>query len=145
MAQIIYLNNLPNPERKLKAGLITTSDNEDDIPHQELAVDHTSEPIRKLEDIEKISNYLLSNGRYRDYMLFIVGINFGLRVSDLRQLRFCNLINNDLTFKETFPILEIKTRNTRRNRHNRYITINNAVIQAVTTYLEHTPGVSLND
>lgn len=148
MSQIFYLNNnytVTNPERKLKSGLISVSTSEDSAPSQELAVDRTSEPIRKIEDIERISTYLLSNERYRDYMLFIVGINFGLRVSDLRQLRFCNLINNDLTFKDTFPILEIKTKNTRKKKHNRYITINNAVIQAVTLYLEHTSGVNLDD
>ena len=64
-------------------------------------------------------------------MLFIVGINFGLRVSDLIRLRFATLINEYLTFKTKFPILEIKTRNTRKVKKNRYITINDAVMDAV--------------
>ena len=93
----------------------------------------------------RISEYLISKKRYRDNMLFIVGINFGLRVSDLRSLRFSNLINDNLTFKNTFPIFEQKTRNTRKRKHNRYITINTAVIEAVTLYLEHTDDVSLSD
>ena len=78
-------------------------------------------------------------------MLFIVGINFGLRVSDLRLLRFSNLINDNLTFKSSFPVFETKTRNTRKHRKNRYITINTAVVEAVTMYLEHTQGVCLSD
>lgn len=105
--------------------------------HIELANEHTSEPIKSLDDITRISSYLINNERYRDNMLFIVGINFGLRVSDLLQLRFCQLINNDLTFKTTFPILEKKTKNTRKVRRNRYITINEAVMDAITLYLEH--------
>lgn len=39
------------------------------------------EPIRSLEDIEKIKN-LLKNHK-RDYLLFCFGINTGLRISDI--------------------------------------------------------------
>ena len=112
---------------------------------QELAEEHTSEPIKNMDDITRISEYLIRHERYRDNMLFIVGINFGLRVSDLRALRFSNLINSNLTFKETFPVFEKKTRNTRKRKKNRYITINSAVVDAVTLYLEHTQNVSLSD
>lgn len=108
-------------------------------------VEHASEPIKSLEDIYRISKYLIDNKRWRDNMLFIVGINFGLRASDLRQLRFSDIINDNLTFKESFPVFEIKTRNTRKRKKNRYITINKAVIEAVTLYLQHTSNVSLSD
>ena len=33
----------------------------------------------------------------------------------------------------------------RKRKRNRYITVNTAVIEAVTLYLEHTPGISLSD
>lgn len=111
----------------------------------EVVANHTSEPIKSMDDLIRISKYLIAHKRYRDNMLFIVGINFGLRVSDLRELRFGNLINDNLTFKESFPVFEKKTRNTRKKRKNRYITINQAVIDAVYLYLENTPGVTLSD
>ena len=85
------------------------------------------------------------NKRYRDNMLFIVGINFGLRASDLRALRFSNIINDNFTFKDSFAVFEKKTRNTRKKKKNRYITINEAVMDAVTLYLQNTPNVSLSD
>lgn len=103
----------------------------------EIANEHTSEPIKNLKDIDRISDYLITNGRYRDNMLFILGINFGLRISDLLQLRFAQLISDDFVFKTTFPILEKKTRNTRKVQRNRYISINNAVMDAITLYLQH--------
>lgn len=106
----------------------------------ETAQEHTSEPIKDIDDINRISQYLISNERYRDNMLFIVGINFGLRVSDLVQLRFCQLINNDYSFKTSFPVLEKKTKNTRKVQKNRYITINEAVMDAVTLYLQNNPS-----
>ena len=139
--QIINVDTLKQ-NRRLSAGMIAPAQEHVD---QELAAEHTSEPIKSMDDIMRISEYLVEKERWRDYMLFIVGINFGLRASDLRLLRFSNLINDNLTFKDSFPILEKKTKNTRKHRRNRYITINTAVIEAVTTYLEHTPGVSLSD
>ena len=125
----------------LSADLITPTEFE----AYEIAADHTSEPIKDLSVIEDISKYLISKNRYRDNMLFIVGINFGLRVSDLRLLKFSHIIDSNLRFRETFPVLELKTKNTRKVRHNRYITINTAVVEAVTLYLENTPGVRLSD
>lgn len=116
-----------------------------DTIRTDLAPEHTSDPIKNIDDIFRISEYLINEKRYRDNMLFILGINFGLRVSDLRMLKFANLINENLTFKDNFPVFEQKTRNTRKRKKNRYITINHAVIEAVTLYLENTKGVSLSD
>ena len=132
---VIDVKLVANSRRRLSYGLIQPAEEE---VHIEIAGEHTSEPIKSIEDIDRVSNYLLSNGRYRDNMLFIVGINFGLRVSDLIQLRFSQLIDNNYTFKTTFPILEKKTKNTRKVKKNRYISINSAVMDAVTIYLEHT-------
>lgn len=138
----IDVDKLQANPKKLQAGLITEA--KEDVT-QELAPEHTAEPIKSMDDIMRISQFLISHGRWRDNMLFIVGINFGLRVSDLRLLRFSNIINDNLTFKDTFPVFEQKTRNTRNRKKNRYITINTAVIEAVTLYLKNTPGVSLSD
>lgn len=128
--------------RQIQSGLIAPA--AEHVADDTLA-DHSADPIKSMDDIMRISRFLISNGRYRDNMLFIVGINFGLRVSDLRMLRFCNLINDNLTFKETFPVFEKKTRNTRKKKKNRYITVNTAVMEAVTLYLEHTDNVTLSD
>ena len=128
--------------RRLNAGLIAPSK---ESVTDDVAPDHSADPIKDLDDIFTISKYLISRRRYRDNMLFIVGINFGLRISDLRMLRFSNLINDNLTFKDTFPVFEKKTRNTRKKKMNRYITVNAAVMEAVTLYLEKTEGVCLSD
>ena len=141
-SQPIDLTTLKSNTRKLQAGLIAPP--VEDTSY-EVAIDHAAEPIKDMNDIIKVSEFLVNTGRYRDNMLFIVGINFGLRVSDLLSLRFSHLINEDLVFRDCFPILEQKTKNTRRHKKNRYITINQAVIESVTLYLENTPGVTLSD
>lgn len=101
--------------------------------------EHAAEPIKSLDDIQRITDYLVSKERYRDNMFFVCGINFGLRVSDLSHLVFANLIDDQCCIRKTFPVLEKKTRNTRKVKKNRYLTINDAVVDAVTLYLEHHP------
>lgn len=120
--------------RQLDGGLIRPAEHDVITPTAE---EHDAEPIKRIEDIDRISSYLIEQGRYRDNMLFVVGINFGLRVSDLRKLMFTDLIDDNFCFKHSFPVLETKTRNTRKVRRNRYLTINDAVVDAVTLYLQH--------
>lgn len=152
MAQIINFHNIEPDQidmsalltnkRKLQAGLISPAVED---TNREIADDHAADPIKDMKDIFRISEYLINQKRYRDNMLFIVGINFGLRVSDLLVLRFADLINTDCSFKDSFAIIEKKTSNTRRIKRNRYISINTAVIESITMYLENTPGVRLSD
>ena len=152
MNTIISLDKLQNPvidfrqlkvnNRRVDSNLLSPAQ---EVVSTPLAPEHTSEPIKNMADIDRISKYLIASKRYRDNMLFIVGVNFGLRASDLRMLRFSNLINENLVFKDSFPVFEKKTRNTRKRKKNRYITINDAVVEAVTLYLRNTPNVSLSD
>lgn len=138
----IDVSILQNPDRRLDTGIIQAAEEE---AVYEIAPDHAADPIKSVEDIFRISSYLIENGRYRDNMLFITGINFGLRISDLLVLRFSNLIGDNLVFRDKFPVFEKKTRNTRKKKKNRYITINDAVIESVTLYLRNTPNVKLSD
>lgn len=138
----ISINAIRENMKRLDAGLIQPAT--EDVSF-ELAAEHTAEPIKDMDDINRITRFLIESGRYRDNMLFIIGINFGLRVSDLRLLRFSHLINENFVFKDSFAILEKKTKNTRKHQKNRHITINTAVIEAVTLYLENVSEVKLSD
>lgn len=146
MENILHIDFAPStddrPRIKVDPALLSPAVESTDY---ELAAEHASDPIKSLEDIERISKWYIDNGRYRDNMLFILGINFGLRISDLLTLRFSHLIDDSLRFKTTVPIFEKKTRNTRRVKKNRYVTINRAVVEAITLYLNHTPNVCLSD
>lgn len=66
------------------------------------------QPIREKEKIEATKRALLDSG-YRDYMLFVVGINTGLRISDLLQLQVA-----DVRDKTHVTITEGKTEKTKR-------------------------------
>jgi len=129
----------PTPANRLSSGVLLPPSGE--LQPRETAGEHTSEPIKSLNDIARVSEFLIQHQRYRDNMLFILGINFGLRVSDLRELRFCDLLEEatgGFVFNRSFPILELKTKNTRKVQRNRHITINEAVKNAVGLYLHNT-------
>lgn len=139
---VIDVKRLTVQTRKLKQGLIAPAQ----VEHEDkLADEHDAEPIKSIDTINEISDFLVMNKRYRDNMLFIVGINLGLRVSDLRLLRFDHLITDSFVFRDSFDILEKKTEGTRKHQRNRKLSINDAIIEAVTLYLENTPGTSLSD
>lgn len=61
------------------------------------------EPIREKEKIEKVKRILKKNGS-RDFLLFILGINSGLRISDILKLKVSDVLN-----KEYIAIREQKT------------------------------------
>lgn len=50
------------------------------------------EPIRDREKIEEMKTELLKSG-YRDYLLFVMGINTGLRISELLDLKVKDVKN----------------------------------------------------
>lgn len=66
------------------------------------------EPIRDPEKLREIKEYLLHKS-YRDYFLFVFGINSGLRISDILPLRVM-----DVKFAEHLKIKERKTRKIRK-------------------------------
>lgn len=66
------------------------------------------QPIREKELIEKFKNILLIRG-YKDYLLFVIGINTGLRISDILDLKV-----SDVKDKAHIIIREKKTDKTKR-------------------------------
>ena len=73
--------------------------------HPKLGSKIKIEPIRKLEDIEAITEYL--SDKPRELCLFILGINWGLRASDLIRLKVDQI--KPVELGESFIIYEKKT------------------------------------
>ena len=57
------------------------------------------QPIRDKETINKFKQELLHHS-YRDYMLFVMGINTGLRISDILPLKVKDVKGTHITIKE---------------------------------------------
>jgi integrase len=80
------------------------------------------EPIRDVEKIQEIKNYLLTRS-HRDYFLFVFGINSGLRISDILPLKVLDVLHT-----KHLKVREKKTGNARK------IVITNALKKEIEKY-----------
>lgn len=97
--------------------------------------EHAAEAIKDPRDIQLMADHYRSKGQYRNLMYFVIGLHTGLRVSDMLRLRFCDLLNDDLTWRDEIVIEEKKTKNTKKRRSNRHIAIGGAIRDVVREYL----------
>jgi integrase len=93
------------------------------------------EPIRDRKKIAQIKNQLRGQRRYRDLLLFVVGINTALRISDLLELRVEHFINDQKRIRPRFWIKE-KKRGKRQE-----VVINNSIREVLEEYLAAYPAV----
>lgn len=75
------------------------------------------QPIRDLEKIEEIKN-ILKKQSFRNYFLFVLGINTGLRISDLLKLKA-----TDVKRKTHITIKEEKTSKAKRFKINSLLSL----------------------
>lgn len=68
----------------------------------------TVQPIRDKNKINEMKIELKKQGT-RDYLLFLVGINTGLRISDIIRLKVLDVLNENRTPKTHITIIEKKT------------------------------------
>lgn len=78
--------------------------------------------IREKEQIEEMKYHLLKSS-YRDYFLFMLGINTGFRISDLLQLKVADVKSSHIRLREmkTRKAREIKLNPTARELVDEYI------------------------
>ena len=84
------------------------------------------DPIRKTKDIKSISK--LIQGNSRDHLLFLMGVNNGLRTCDLIKLKVGQVRN--LKIGDTLTIKESKT------GKDNILVVNKTVFKALKHYLE---------
>ncbi len=96
------------------------------------------EPIRERKKISQIKNLLRGQYCYLDLLLFVVGIDTALRISDLLELRISHFLDKNRRIKGRFWIKEQK----RGKRHE--VVINNSIKQAFREYLKAYPGFDNN-
>lgn len=98
----------------------------------------TVEPIRDMKTIKNMRSILKAQST-RNELLFILGINVGLRISDIRILQTEDLVKNGRTVKDYVIITEIKTKKTKR------FYIGEIVKKVIETYLKENRELSEGD
>ncbi len=84
------------------------------------------DPIRQIKDIKAISK--MTSGNPRDHLLFVMGINNGLRACDLVRVKV-----GDLRYLKVGDTLTIKESKTGKDN---ILVVNKTVYKALQTYLE---------
>ena len=96
------------------------------------------EPIRDRRKIAQIKNLLRGRGDFRNLLLFVVGINSALRISDLLQLRIGDFFEESGKLRDRFSIKELK----RGKRQE--IVINSSIREALIEFKKHYPYLLAN-
>ena len=96
------------------------------------------EPIKNTRDINKIKQYLYGKENKRDYCIFVVGINVGLRAGDLLSLKINDVTDGNTMF-DTVTIKEQKTGKTRN------FALNKNAKEAIQLYIDSLADYELND
>jgi integrase len=94
------------------------------------------EPIRERKKVAQIKNLLRGEGRFRDLLLFTVGINTALRVSDLLRLQIGHFVDDRRSIKKRFRIKEQK----RGKRHQGFILA--SIREIFEAYLAAYPNIA---
>ena len=93
------------------------------------------EPIRDRKKIAQIKNQLRGQRRYRDLLLFVVGINTALRISDLLELQVEHFLDDQQQIRRRFWIKEQK-----RDRRQE-VVVNASIWDALEEYFAAYPEI----
>ncbi len=96
------------------------------------------EAIKNPRDISKVKQFLLGKKSKRDYLLFVLGINIGLRIGDLLSLKVSDVVDEAGNIKRAVSIVEQKTR-----KHKEF-ELNKSAREAIRLYFEEAADFSNN-
>ena len=87
----------------------------------------TTQPIKDPRNIEKMKKYFIKKDEIRNYVMFILGLNTSLRISDLLHLKWKDVYNFKTgLYREHIVVIEQKTmkKNMIAINHNIYRSFN---------------------
>ena len=85
-----------------------------------------TEPIRNKEQLKNLADYFLKQGKLRNYTLLIMGIYTTVRISDLLNIKWSDVYNQEKRrFRQHLVLTEHKT------GKNKSIALNEQVIKAL--------------
>lgn len=144
MSSIISIDELHRRSEQPVVKLIQPSERSEQVARarvseaneyeRKLPVKRAAEAIKDPKDIEKIISYLKDKAQtgtesdWRNYLLFVTGINFGLRASDLLSLHIGDVVDEYGHIVDEILLTEKKT------KHQRMIYVNDAVKEALALY-----------
>ena len=99
---------------------------------------NTVEPIRDIKTIKNIRSILKSQSS-RNELLFILGINVGLRISDILKLKLSDILKPNRTAKDYVVITEKKTGKTKK------FYLGDIVKKLIESYIKDAPYLEMDN
>jgi integrase len=103
----------------------------------------TVQPIKSIKKIKMMLNFLNKKGNKRDPLLFMFGLNTGLRIQDILNLKVHSLFDQNGDLKEYLDLFENKTMN-RNTRKLKQIRLNSVIRPVLESYVKYY-GLEPND
>ena len=99
------------------------------------------QPIRDTKKIDAMKAIMRGESNYRDLLLFTLGINTGLRISDILALKWGSFLNGGklLKVESKLNLVEIKTKKVKT------FMLNKSVMEALKLYYNSLGNVDPND
>ena len=92
----------------------------------------TTQPIRSKGQVRELANYFLHKGQTRNYVLFVLGVHTGLRISDLLRLKWDDVYDfEQRRLRDTVYIVEKKT------RKSKIVALHKEALSALTLLARH--------
>lgn len=111
-----------------------------DEKNGQVSLSYRVSPLKNPKDIQKIKQFLMGKPSKRDYCLFVVGINIGLRASDLVRLRVNDAYDLKIgKCKDTVKVVELKT------GKDKEFVLNRSAQDAIKLYLSERKNLSPED
>lgn len=76
------------------------------------------EPIQSMDDYKKVVAFLSSKKNKRDLCMFVIGSSFGMRITDILNLKWRYVLNEDYTIKNSMWLQESKRKKVREIKFN---------------------------
>ncbi len=96
-------------------------------------------PIKDVEKIRDVKNLMVDHGDFRDLLIFTLGINAGLRISDILKLKWEDVLYENGKIREEVLVKEKKTGKTKK------FPLNDAVIDSINAYIKKMQSFEMED
>lgn len=141
LAEVRHDVQVYNAEIRVFPGVRVRKDGKPKRTPNNNSIDRWCDPIRDRHDIKNVSEYLLEKTKtakrkdtmlsaYRNRLLFIIGINVGVRVSDLVTLQWKNFFEEDM---ETF--VDIRNKKEKKTGKKKEIVPNECIMRGIEEYI----------
>ena len=116
-----------------------------DYVEQEHYNHNPTDPIRSLEDVERLKNYFLNrkgwmNNNIRDYAYFVFSLNMSRRAGDILALHVYDILNPDGSFKT-----HVTFENEQKTRKKSMVLLNTKAREALTLYFNTLGQYKMSD